>query len=201
VTNGGKTAKAAFMDAEAATMWSVISVELVDPSLVDATVAAYAGKFTFAKVTGLESYIAQTYGATIRAIGQAAAIAAGVALTLSVLITLLFMRMLVAKDRYTIAVMKTVGFTNKDIQAQYLARSLCILSLGIVLGTLLANTLGEALTGAVSAYFGAASFAFVINPWLAYLLNPLLMVAATLGATIVGTRDAGQISIAEHIKE
>lgn len=201
VTNGGKTAKAAFADAGAATMWSVISAELVDPSLVDATVAAYAGKFTFAKVTGLEGYIAQTYGATIKAIGQAAAVAAGVALTLSVLITLLFMRMLVAKDRYAIAIMKAFGFTNADIQVQYLARSLCVLSLGIVLGTLLANTLGEALVGVVIGSFGAASFAFVINPWLAYLLNPLLLVAATLGATIAGTWDAGQLSIAEHIKE
>ncbi|RRR67490.1 MAG: FtsX-like permease family protein [Candidatus Viridilinea halotolerans] len=201
VTNGGKTAKAAFTDAGAATMWSVISAELVDPSLVDATVAAYADQFTFAKVTGLEGYITQTYGATIRAIGQAALVAAGVALTLSVLITLLFMRMLVAKDRYAIAVMKAFGFTNADIQAQYLARSVCILSIGIVLGTLLANTLGEALAGAVIGSFGATSFAFVINPWLAYLLSPLLMGVATLGATIAGVWDAGQISIAEHIKE
>lgn len=201
VTNGGKTAKAAFADAGTATMWSVINAELADPSLVEATVATYADQFAFAKVTGLESYITQTYGTTIRAIGQAAFVAAGVALLLSVLITLLFMRMLVAKDRYAIALMKAFGFTNADIQAQYIARSVCILGIGILLGTLLANTLGEMLVGALIASFGAASFAFVINPWMAYLLNPLLMVVVTLGATIAGTWDAGQISIAEHIKE
>jgi putative ABC transport system permease protein len=201
VTNGGKTAKAAFADDGAETMWSVINVALADPALVDEKVAAYAGRFEFAKVSGMEGFIAQTYGSTIDAIGQAAVAAVGVALAITALITLLFMRMLIAKDRCAIAVLKAFGFTNADIKAQYVARSVFILIIGILLGTLLANTLGEALAGALIASFGAASFKFVVNPFSAYLLSPLLMVAATLLATLAGTLDAGQIRIAEDIKE
>ncbi len=201
VTNGGKTAKAAFADDGADTMWSVINASLVDPSLVDEKVADYAGRFEFAKVSGMEGFIAQTYGSTINAIGKAAVAAVGVALAITVLITLLFMRMLVAKDRYAIAVMKAFGFTNADIKAQFVARSAFVLVIGILLGTLLANTLGEALTGRVIASFGAASFDFVVNPLSAYLLSPLLMVAATLFATIAGAWDAGQIRISDNIKE
>jgi putative ABC transport system permease protein len=111
------------------------------------------------------------------------------------------MRMLVAKDRYSIAVMKAFGFTNSDIKEQYVARSVFVLVVGILIGTLLANTLGEALAGVVIASFGAASFKFVINPFFAYLLGPLMMVVATLIATITGTLDAGQIRISENIKE
>lgn len=201
VTNGGKTAKAAFADDGAGIMWSVINAQLADPSLVDEKVADYAGRFEFAKISGMEGFIAQTYGSTISAIGQAAVAAVGVALAITVLITLLFMRMLVAKDRYAIAVLKAFGFTNSDIKAQFVARSAFVLVIGILLGTLLANTLGEALAGALIASFGAASFEFVINPLTAYLLSPLLMAAATLFATIAGTWDAGQIRISENIKE
>jgi putative ABC transport system permease protein len=201
VTNGGKTAKAVFSDDSADTMWSVITAELADPSLVDEKITEYADRFAFAKVSDIDEFIRQTYGGTISAIGKAAYAAVGVALALTVLITLLFMRMLVAKDRYAIAVMKAFGFTNSDIKAQYLARSVFVLVIGILLGTLLANTLGEVLTGAVIASFGAASFKFIVNPVFAYLLSPLLMAGAVLAATVFGTLDAGQIKISENIKE
>jgi len=182
-------------------MWSVINAELSDESLVDAKVSEYAGRFDFAKVSNIDEYIAQTYGATIQSIGKASYTAIVVALTITVLITLLFMRMLIAKDRYEISVMKAFGFTNSDIKAQYVARSVFILIIGIILGTFLANTLGEALAGSVIASFGASSFDFAVNPLAAYLISPLLMVFSVLMATIFGTLDAGKIKISENIKE
>ncbi|MFO7633137.1 MAG: ABC transporter permease [Caldilinea sp.] len=201
VTNGGKTAKAVFTDPAADIMWSVIGVELAEPARIDAKIAEYAGRFEFAKVSDIDEFIAQTYGATINAIGKAAYAAIGAALTLTVLITLLFMRMLVAKDRYAIAVLKAFGFTNADIKAQYVARAVFVLIVGVVLGTFLANTLGETLAGAVIASFGAASFTFSINPFFAYLFSPLLMAGAVLMSTVVGTLDAGKIKISENIRE
>ena len=201
VTNGGKTAKAVFSDPSADIMWSVINVELTDPSLLESKIAEYSEMYDFAKVSDIDEFILQTYGSTINSIGIASYAAIAVALTITVLIILLFMRMLVTKDRYVIAVMKAFGFTNSDIKKQYIARSVFILMIGIFLGTLLANTIGEMLAGAVIASFGAASFKFVINPLFAYLLGPLMMVTATLIATIGGTFDAGQIRISENIKE
>jgi putative ABC transport system permease protein len=201
VTNGGKTAKAIFTDPSADIMWSVISLELLDPSLLNQKIGEYSQMYEFAKVSDIDEFISQTYGSTISSIGKASYAAIGVALTITVLIILLFMKMLVTKDRYSIAVMKAFGFTNSDIREQYVARSVFVLIVGILIGTLLANTLGEALAGAVIASFGAASFKFIINPFFAYLLGPLMMVVATLIATITGTLDAGQIRISENIKE
>lgn len=43
-----------------------------------------------------------------------------IALLLCVLVTLLFMNMLIAKDQAPIAIMKALGFTNVDIAIQYL---------------------------------------------------------------------------------
>ena len=201
ITNGGKTAKAVFSNTSANTMWVVVGADFSDESLVDAKIAEYEDRFGFGKVSGIDEYIAQTFGATIRSVGMASYTAIVIALTITVLITLLFMKMLVTKDRYSIAVMKTFGFMNSDIRAQYIARSVFVLIGGVLLGTLLANTLGEVLAGAVFASFGASSFKFVVNPLVAYLLSPLLMMVTVLTATYFGTLDAGQIEISENIKE
>jgi len=201
VTSGGKTAKAAFSDDAADTMWSVVNAELTDASLAGEKAAEYAARFGFAKVSAMDDFVAQTYGPTIRAVGTASYASVGVSLIVSALITLLFMRMLIAKDRYTIAVLKSIGFTASDIKTQYLVRSVFVLALGVVLGTLLANTLGEYLAGAVIGAFGASSFAFVVNPLEAYLIAPALMALAVLLATVFGTLDAGTIQVSESIRE
>lgn len=201
ITNGGKTAKAVFIDHSANIMWSIICMELADKSLIDFKISEYADKFNSAKVSDVDEYISQTFGSTIHSVKIASNAAIAVALMITLLVVLLFMKMLVAKDKYSIAVMKAFGFTNSDITAQYVARSVFVLMVGIVLGTLLANTLGEMLAGVVISSFGASTFRFAVNPLSAYLLSPLMMICSALIATIIGTWGAGQIKISENIKE
>ncbi|WP_100403643.1 ABC transporter permease [Bacillus sp. FJAT-42315] len=201
ITNGGKTAKAVFSDDSAEMMWCVIYTEFSDQSLVEGKTSEYADRFTFAKISSIDEYITQTFGSTIHSVGKASYAAIAVALIIAVLVTLLFMKMLIAKDRYSIAVMKSLGFTNSDITIQYVSRSVFVLIVGTVLGTLLANTFGELLASTVISSFGASSFEFVVNPLSAYLLCPLMMICSVLIATIIGTSRAGKIKISENMKE
>ncbi|MEH7238574.1 ABC transporter permease [Bacillus sp. JJ1562] len=201
VTNGGKTAKAVFSDNSANIMWTIICVKLSDISLVDSKVSAYSDKFNFAKTSDIDEFVSQTLGSTISSVEVASYSAIAVALVITILVTLLFMKMLVAKDRNSIAVLKALGFTNSDIKVQYYSRSFIVLIIGIVLGTLLANTLGEVFAGMLIASFGASTFDFTVNPVQAYLLSPLMMAVIVLLATMFGTSSAGQINISEHIKE
>jgi len=201
ITNGGKTAKAVFSDNSAPVMWTVICAELADKSLIGGKVSEYAQNFDFAKVSDIDEYILQTFGSTMNSVGMASIAAIAVALIITVLITLLFMKMLIAKDRYSTAVMKALGFTNSDITAQYISRSVFVMIAGIVFGTFLANTLGELLAGAVISSFGASSFKFSVNPFVAYLFCPLAMIVTVLAATIIGTSGAGKLKISENIKE
>lgn len=201
ITNGGKTAKAVFTDNSSDIMWSVISAELIDESQVYGKISEYASLFDYAKVTSINEYITQTFGPTISSVGKASFTAIVVALIITILVTLLFIKMLVAKNGYSIAVMKAFGFTNSDIKAQYVSRSVFVLVVGIVLGTLLANTLGEMLAGAVIASFGATSFHFEVNPISSYVLCPLMMMCSVLIATYIGISGAGQIKISQNIKE
>ncbi|MFO8069967.1 MAG: FtsX-like permease family protein [Alkalibacterium sp.] len=201
VTNGGKTAKAAFDDDTAETMWSIVNIELADASTVESKAQEYQDSFGFAKVSAIDEYVLQTYGSTINSVGTAAYAAAAIALSISVLVTLLFMKMLVAKERYAIAVMKAFGYTSRDIRMQFASRAVFVLLVGAVTGTLLANTLGQLLAGQAIAYVGASSFSFTVNPVLSYLLSPMLMLSFVMIATVAGTADIGQIKISENIKE
>ncbi|MBP2242960.1 putative ABC transport system permease protein [Cytobacillus eiseniae] len=201
ISNGGKTAKAVFPDHSADIMWCVIYAKLSDKSLAADKTSEYANKFNFAKISGIDEYITQTFGSTISSVDKASTAAIIIALIITILITILFMKLLIAKDRYPIAVMKAFGFTNSDIMAQYMSRAVFVLIIGIILGTFLANTLGEVLAGAVISSFGASSFHFAVNPLTAYLLSPLMMISSVLIATIIGTSGAGKIKISEHIKE
>ena len=201
ITNGGKTAKAVFTDNSEANLWSVVSVELSDKSLVGVKVAEYTDKFSFAKVSDIDEFVGQTFGSTLGSVEQASYVAIAVALIITLLVTLLFMRMLVAKDRYASAVLKAFGYTNRDIKAQYVSRTVFVLIVGIVLGTLLANTLGEMMAGVMISLLGASTFQFAVNPLTAYLLAPLMMIGTVLLATRIGVSGAGQVKISDIIKE
>ncbi|MCM3786720.1 ABC transporter permease [Neobacillus mesonae] len=200
ITNGGKTAKAVFTDSSVPIMWSIICAELLDKTVTDHRVSEYAAMFEQARVTDIDEYVTQTFGSTISSVEKASYAAAFTALIVIVLITLIFMKLLVAKDRYSIALMKAFGFTNSDIKAQYVARSAFVLIVGIALGTLLANTLGELLAGAAISSFGASTFHFTVDPFSAYLLSPLMIICLVLIATIIGTSGTERIQIFENIK-
>ncbi len=201
VTNGGKTAKAAFSDDGAEVMWCIISANLAGGARIDAKAAEYAQRFGFAKVSNIAEYMEQTFGSSIRAIGIAARVAVAVALAVTVLVVLLFMKMLLAKDRYAIAVMKALGFTGRDIRAQYLVRSLFVLTIAVLSGAVLASILGGRLAGLVISSLGVASFRFTVNPVVSYLLCPLALIAVTLAAALIGTAQTKEIRIIEGIRE
>jgi putative ABC transport system permease protein len=141
-------------------MWSIINIELADASTVESKAQEYQDSFGFAKVSAIDEYVLQTFGSTISSVGRAAYAAAAIALFICVLVTLLFMKMLVAKDRYSIAVMKAFGYTTRISGCSLQSRSVFVLLVGVVTGTLLANTLGQSLAGQAIAYVGASSFSF-----------------------------------------
>lgn len=201
ITNGGKTAKAAFADTSTEAAWSVICADLTGSGLLAAGVSDYAEHFPYAKVSSLDEYTAQTFGQTLDSVRTAALISILVAAAITLLVTLLSMKLLAAKDRYSIAVLRAIGFTTRDIRRQYTWRAALVLIAGVVLGTVLAGTLGEALSGIAVSSFGAATFHLTINLLTTYLLSPAILLFAALLATILGTLQAGEVHIYESIKE
>lgn len=201
VTNGGRTAQAIF-DVNSSDILSVsIAVTFHDRQSVKTAISQYREQFSFAKVTSIDESIGQMLGSIQDAIKLASIVAIGATILLTFLVTLLFMKMLVVKDRYPIAVLKSIGFTSADIRRQYLTRSITVLGLGVIIGTMLANTLGELVGVAIVSTFGATTFHFAVNPWFVYLVSPLLITGCVFLATVLGISSIQRIKISEHIKE
>ncbi|WP_010096315.1 ABC transporter permease [Ornithinibacillus scapharcae] len=201
ITNGGKTAKAVFQDSSSDVMWNIISAEFTNKTSVDKKISEYVNEFDFAKVSGIDEFVNQTFGSTILSVKKASYVAIAIALIITILVTLLFLKLLIVKDRYNISVMKAFGYTNKDITLQYTSRSVFVLIIGIILGTVLANTLGEQLAGMVISSFGASTFKFSVDVLPSYVFSPIMMICAVLIATIIGTMGIRRINITENMKE
>lgn len=201
ITNGGKTAKAIFPDDSTKTTWRTICVSLNDPDQLDVKKTEYATRFTFAKVSSIEEYISQTFGQTLRSVRTASLVAVCVAAAITLLVTLLFLKLLMAKDRYSIAVLKAMGFTDSDVKKQYLWRVAAVLAVGTVCASILAGTLGEKLAAAAISSLGATTFRFVVNLPATYLFCPLIMLSAGIIALVMGTAATGDIRISQALKE
>lgn len=201
ITNGGKTAKSIFQTKEGKILWSIIPVRLHGGVTASEKVAVYKEQFSYAKVADIDEYVKQSFGGIIDAVQKVSYAAIAIAIMLIMLVTVLFMKMLLTKERYSIAVMKSLGFKTSEIRIQYLARSYAVLILGILIGTILANTLGELLGAGLIASFGASSFRFVINPVYAYLFSPILMAASVGIATRLGISGISSFKIPDYIKE
>lgn len=201
ITNGGKTAKAIFDTADTDILWSVIPTELKSGFDAVEKTAVYKENFPYAKVSVIDEYIHQTFGGLTDAVQKASYIAVIVAAVLTVLVTLLFVKMLLTKDRYVISVLKSLGFKTADIRAQYLTRIFTVPVIGIVIGTVLANTLGELVGVALISSFGASSIRFAVNPVFAYLFSPILLMLCVFLATLIGTSGISSLKISDYIKE
>lgn len=202
ITNGGKTAKSVLPTDGEDVMWYMVGVALAPGADAGVKASAYAAEFAPAKVSDIEQWRIQTLGPIAEQITITALVSALVALILAALMTALFVRMLLARDAGQIAVQRAVGADDTGLRRQYLTRVLLVLLLGVVVGTVASNTLGEqlfnlmfeALFGGFEAIGqGTSRIAFAAAPLLTYLALPatlLTVVALTTAASSASISNA-----------
>ncbi len=210
VTNGGRTAKAVLptalpLEPENA-LWYTINLDLKSADKraagkINKKVQAYSSAFAPARVTDLEGYVAQTLGNTIAQLQKVTLVAVVAGLLVSVLMTALFLKMLIAKDGSQIAIMKSLGFSLGNIRVQYLTKTFFLLLIGILLGTIFANTTGQRLVSMLWSFMGAAQIHFIIDPIQAYLLFPLLLLLTVSVTTVISIAGIKETSIIQMITE
>jgi putative ABC transport system permease protein len=188
ITNGGKTAKALLPYDSKNILWYVMSLNVKSRVHIDKKIEEYKKTFYPAKVTNMKDYLSQTLGATINQLQLVTVLAIVISLSLAVLITAMFLKMILAKDISQITIMKNLGFSHKNIRVQYITRSLFVLFIGTVLGTIISSTLGQSLVSVLGSFMGASHITFVVNPLFAYILCPLsLLVVVTITTLISST--------------
>jgi len=185
VTNGGRTAKAVLPPDTDTLLWYVVNINIKPGYEISEKVNEYSAAFSQARVTDLNVYVLQTFSDTLKQLKTIRNITILVSAMMACLITSMFLKMLIVKDRAQIAIMKNIGFASKDIISQYIIKTLIILGIGITLGAALCNSLGEVFVSAIGATQGAPKISFKINPLEAYLLYPIILMIATSITTII----------------
>lgn len=197
VTNGGKTAKANIRPNYETASWYMISVNISDGISVSEKMTDYIKVFNPAKVTDMEGYFRETFGNTINQLWSLTIIATVIAIVVTIMITSLFLKMLIAKDFSQIIIMKSIGFSVRNIQTQYIMKSLLVLNSGIILGAIISNTLGQGLIGVLLSKVGVSNISFVINPVEAYILCPLLLITVVSLTIWVSTKSIKTLSLSD----
>lgn len=201
LTNGGKTAKASFPVEHQEAVWIIIPITLKTETSSQDFIKAYQDRYTFAKFSDIESYRNQIFGSTIQMVSTISWWAFAGAIFLVLLITSLFIRMLFIKDLSQTALLKAIGFSNKQIQLQYVITSSLILILSLVIGNFFALTVGDSLASLLLSTIGIAGVTFIHNPLLTLFLIPLSILTASLLATRVAISDLHHFNISQLIKE
>jgi putative ABC transport system permease protein len=149
--------------------------------------------FAPAKVTGIEEYMKQAFTSTILQFESVTLAVSALAIAIAMLITGLFLKMMLAKDRNQITIMKGLGFNSRHIRKQYISASMLCLIAGLVIGTILANTLGEVLAGALLSGMGASKISFVIDPLISFIVCPVLFLIAVAAAALISARGVDRL--------
>lgn len=196
LTNGGRTTKVGFsLTSSEAQVFSII-VAVKEGGVVSEVEKRYADRFPLARVFEFEKYKNQTLGSLLEQMKLINRTALVIGLFVSLLFTFLFLKIAMTRERGAIAIMRGLGFSLKDIRSQYLFRLIGILILGIVVGTIAANTLGEAVMGIFFSFLGASKITFEINPISAFILVPILLIGTTMLSLFTGLKRIQETSIA-----
>ena len=197
ITNGGKTAKVAYLHGEGPLMWSIFYVSLKDGTVKDQWLSDYAEILSDSgismKAVDIQEYVADTYGQTIREIHMAAWVAIIAATLVIFVVVILFTRLLVANDRCDISLRKAIGFTGRDIKELYLIGYLPVLLAGILTGILSGNLLGEKLAGLLLKTLGATGFHFLIDYKTVFGWIPVIVVITVFCAILLGLSEIKNI--------
>ena len=197
ITNGGKTAKAAFLPGGGTPMWSVFYVSLKEgvprEQWLSACSQTLSDSGISARAVDIQEYVTDTYGQTIREVRMAARAAVLAAALVMFVVVVLFTRLLVAEDRNDISLRKALGFTGGDIKRLYFLRYLPVLLAGILAGIASGDLLGEQLAGIFLKTLGATGFRFLIDVQAVCCWIPAVTVITIFCAGLLGLSEIKHI--------
>lgn len=203
VTNGGYTAKMVYAYNAKDVLKYTYAIDTAEGVSVEDKAEEYADKFPYAKALPMEEYLSQTLGMIIDPLSQVVIAAIAVAVFITLLITVLFLKLNIAREYAQIANMKAMGFSALDIRKQYIIKVSIIAVIGILIGVLISNTLGESLVGGLFSVigFGLSRIEFTIRPIEAYLLYPLIISITAVAAAWSCSAAVKRYNIVRMIQE
>ncbi|MFW5790607.1 MAG: FtsX-like permease family protein [Bacillota bacterium] len=204
VTAGGFTAKMIRPYSQEQVESYSLFVNLTDNVNITEKVDQYRNQLTFnADITTMEEFVNQTLGGVASQLSRVVQVIVIIAIILAALITVLFFKLQAAKEYSQIAILKAIGFSVSDIRKQYLIKISLVAFLGIIAGTIMANTAGEYLISSFMNIMGMGitRITFIINPIMAYLIYPVLILSVIIFMTWSSSKEFKKYNIISLINE
>lgn len=154
-------------------------------------------------VDPMEKFINQTLGGVVKQLKTIVFVIVILGACLAMLITVLFLKLRLAKDMSAIAVLKAVGFSEHDVIKQYVIKIGCVSITGILAGIILTDVLGEHIINfALSAAgLGVKRVELITNPVVEYILCPLFLLALILLISWIAMKTIKKYNIISIINE
>jgi len=204
VTSGGYTAKSKYAFAGLPVEKYTFSVNLKNEADVEMKALEWSQTLgAGVTVDPMKEFINQTLGGVVKQLRTIVLATVIVGACLAMLITVLFLKLRLAKDLSKIAVLKAVGFSECDIKQQYLIKVGCVSLTGILAGIILTNILGEKIVNAALriAEIGIIKVELIANPIFQYILCPLLLIMLILFVTGIVLRTIKKYNLISIINE
>ncbi len=201
ITYGGKTAKAAIDFDRKDIEGYIIYLNICDGIDIDKKIADIRTALPDIKVTPVDEFAFQTMSGVLENMSLVEGVAIGISLLLVILITIMFLQLITAREHSAIAIKKSIGFSTRDIRIQLGIRILIIQFIAITVGTILANTLGEVIFAGMLSSVGVAKIEMLVEPIWAYLLCPAVQLLVVVITIIIGTKIIKTYHIRDQIVE
>nr|WP_300091656.1 ABC transporter permease [Sedimentibacter sp.] len=201
ITYGGKTAKAdtAFDDNDVEVY--IVYLDVEEGVSIDKKTDELRKILQDSKITPVREFVSQTLGGIADNMTLVEGAAAAISLLLIMLITVMILKLITAREHSAIAVKKAIGFSSRDIRIQLGIRILVIQFAAIIAGTILANTLGETVFGLMLSSMGASKITMLVEPFWAYVISPAVQIVLVLITVTVGTKVVKNYHIRDQIME
>ncbi|QGU95559.1 FtsX-like permease family protein [Clostridium bovifaecis] len=204
VTSGGKTAKSKYNFPELNANKYSFSINLNDNrEAVKKSGEWYKILGAGITVDPMEKFIDQTLGGVAKQLKTIVFAIVTIGLSLTMLITVLFLKLRLAKDLSEIAVLKAIGFSEQDIKKQYMIKIGFVSAAGILSGIILTDVLGEEIVAAALsiAGIGLKKVELISNAVIEYIICPLLLMLLILLVTWIVVRTVKKYNIISTINE
>lgn len=201
ITYGGKTAKAAIDFDEKDVEVYIIYLDVSEGVNISEKRDELRNILTDSKITPISEFVSQTLGGITDNMSLVEGAAIGISLLLIMLITVMFLKLITAREHSEISVKKAMGFTNGDIRVQLGIRILLIQFVAIIVGTILANFLGEIIFGFMLSSMGVSKIRMLVEPITSYILCPAVQLLVVFITVILGTKVVRKYHIRDQIIE
>lgn len=196
ITSGGFTAKAFRKVNKEKILWYTIYAN----GNID--YKKYEQKYSFSKIIPMEACVNQTFGSIIESFKSGVGLSLAVGISVAALMVLLFMKLQCVKEYRQNAILKSMGFTQKEITIQYVIQGGVATFVGIVLGIVATKLIGEKIVGLVLAILGMemSEFTFIWNIPFTFFICPIILLCVSVLMILVSNKKRKKVAIIDLMK-